>query len=159
MVVGVAFGASIAFMTSGSVRSLEACPGIRVLGQSMLAKAAALCLAWPVRSSLTAWAISRAPSGNSTSRDSRPTPVIRMATSTSTSVIPERRVIVASPVLLGSQPAAARVARERVGIAATGIDSIGTDLAGPGNEGDQRLLIRLVRIDIAHPEEDLAIQA
>src|SRR5262245_8688104 len=126
--------------TLGSVRRVVV-GGVApwLFGQAILAKAAALCLTWPARSSWMGWAISRAPRGNRVKRASRPTPVIRMATSTSTRVMPGRRVTVASPLLLASQPGAPRIQRERVGVGPADIDREGTDPPGAREDGDQCL--------------------
>src|SRR5262249_60942189 len=68
--------------------------------------------------------------------------MIRIATSTSTSVMPGRRLIVASPLLLLSKPAGARVEGERIRVGATGIDGVGADLPRAREDGDERLVSR-----------------
>src|SRR5262249_60251403 len=91
--------------------------------------------------------------------------MIRIATSTSTSVMPGRRLIVASPLLLLSKPAGARVEGERIRVGATGIDRVGADLSRPREDGDERLVSRGaggapdVWVGVAHPEDDPAALA
>src|SRR5687767_10714026 len=52
-------------------------------------------------SSRIAWAMRRMPIGNSVNSAIRPMPITKMATSTSTSVIPARRVMLQTPAACG----------------------------------------------------------
>src|SRR5215469_10941850 len=114
---------------------------------------------WPQRSSLKDWAISSAPNGNSVNSAKRPTPVIMMATSTSTSVTPGRRVMASPPSLGRSQaPGGRGVLGLRVPVAAGGIDRVIGDQAGARVDHDQRLLgggLPGLR-GVAQPQDDLA---
>src|SRR4051812_22138918 len=97
------------------------------------------------RSSLIAWAMLRAPSGNRTRSDSRPIPMMKIETSTSVSVTPLRGVMASVPCRWLLEPGRLAVLRVRVWLRVPAADHgcvgrLHGHEAGAQPDGDEQLL-------------------
>src|SRR5712671_5995153 len=108
-----------------------------------------------------------APSGNRVSSASRPMPMTKIATRTSTSVVAGRRIITVSPLAPGlqSRGPAVRSKGEGVGIVIVRVHRVDADQPGARVDRHQQLVARLAPGDegwierhVAQPEGDAVVR-